>query len=87
MIVTCACLHDYQDRKYGKGRRVANPKNGGQSLLLIAVCTACGQDKHTLHKALRQVKTGGGSGKKRYWLESPEKTRRRFAKTSGWLTK
>lgn len=24
MIVSCKCRHDYQDKKYGKGKRVAN---------------------------------------------------------------
>ena len=85
MIINCTCPHPYQDEKYGKGRRVANPLTGGQSQLLIVNCTACGQDKHTSRKAPRQVKAGGGSGKNRYWMESPEKTRKRFDKTTGGL--
>lgn len=37
MIVNCLCHHDFQDQRYGPGRRVANPlKNGEQ-----ARCTVC----------------------------------------------
>lgn len=38
-IVKCECKHDYQDKKHGQGKRVANwaPKKGGHK------CTVCGK--------------------------------------------
>jgi len=40
MILTCACKHPFQDRRYGKGRRVHNEgtKHGPK-------CTVCGKEK------------------------------------------
>lgn len=40
-IIDCNCNHDYQDAKYGKGKRVANwaPKQDGHR------CTVCGKVK------------------------------------------
>ena len=29
MILKCKCKNEYQDRKYGKQKRVHNPKSGG----------------------------------------------------------
>jgi len=41
VMIKCKCKHDFQDRKYGKGNRVANKrssdKNKGE-----AKCTVCG---------------------------------------------
>lgn len=42
-IIDCNCSHDYQDRRYGKGKRVHNPtlgKNGQWHR-----CTVCGSGK------------------------------------------
>ena len=41
-IVACSCKHEYQDKVYGTGKRVANaaPKQDGDR------CTVCG----TVHK-------------------------------------
>ena len=39
-IVSCDCKHDYQDKKYGKGKRVANPLKGDGHR-----CTVCSK-KH-----------------------------------------
>jgi len=36
MINHCTCEHDYQDKKYGKNKRVWNPTMKG------ARCTVCG---------------------------------------------
>lgn len=38
-IINCDCESDYQDRKYGKGKRMANwaPKQNGWR------CTVCGK--------------------------------------------
>lgn len=39
-IIQCTCKHDFQDKTYGKGNRVANTldKTGGG-----ARCTVCGK--------------------------------------------
>lgn len=37
MIKLCTCEHEYQDQKYGKGRRVWNPTSKGRC------CTVCGK--------------------------------------------
>ncbi len=36
MIVTCNCKNEYQDKKYGQGKRVMNECNSG------CRCTVCG---------------------------------------------
>lgn len=84
MILKCSCPHPYQDEKYGEGRRVVNPKLA-KSAFLSGVCTACGNEIFTNRKQPAQAKTGSGHGKKRYWFEAPEVTRRRFAKQTGGL--
>ena len=38
-IVTCICLHDFQDQQYGKNKRVANLLKDKEK----ARCTVCGQ--------------------------------------------
>ena len=38
-IVKCTCTHKWQDKKYGKGRRVANACSKGYR------CTVCGNVK------------------------------------------
>ncbi len=41
MIIKCSCEHKYQDKVYGKGRRVMNPTSSmGQYR-----CTVCGAEK------------------------------------------
>ena len=39
-ILPCKCEHEYQDKKYGKGRRVHNPMMNGQFR-----CTICSSVK------------------------------------------
>jgi len=39
-ILGCTCLHPYQDKRYGKGRRVHNKKRDGK-----CTCTVCGTTK------------------------------------------
>jgi hypothetical protein len=39
MIKKCVCKHDWQDKVYGLGMRVANEKKDGSYR-----CTACGKD-------------------------------------------
>jgi hypothetical protein len=36
MVLTCKCVHDYQDRTYGKGRRLHTERKSGYR------CTVCG---------------------------------------------
>lgn len=38
MIITCECKHEYQDKVYGKQKRVANPMKGKDK----GRCTVCG---------------------------------------------
>ncbi len=42
MIRKCVCKHEFQDRRYGKCNRVANPaqKPGGG---VVPRCTVCGK--------------------------------------------
>ena len=35
IIRECVCSHDYQDKRYGKGKRVMNPTKNGHR------CTVC----------------------------------------------
>ncbi len=37
MIIKCTCENKYQDKKYGKGKRVHNPLQGGKTNR----CTVC----------------------------------------------
>ena len=37
MIVACQCESEYQDKRYGKGKRVANPTKGHEEYR----CTVC----------------------------------------------
>lgn len=41
MIKTCDCKHDYQDEKYGKGKRVMNEKPAPKGGTIKYVCTVC----------------------------------------------
>ena len=36
-LVVCGCSHDYQDKRYGKGKRVACLQNNSERY----VCTVC----------------------------------------------
>lgn len=42
VILPCECRHDFQDQRYGRGRRVHNVGKEG----LFARCTVCGKE-HT----------------------------------------
>jgi len=46
VIVNCNCKHEYQDKQYGKGRRVANvtTKEVGKNKF-VATCTVCNKEK------------------------------------------
>lgn len=39
-LIKCTCKHEYQDKKYGKGLRVAN-----NTKLETWRCTVCGKEK------------------------------------------
>ena len=52
MILKCDCKHEYQDKKYGEGKRVHNPfpdNNGTTSYR----CTICGKGKSKENKKRR----------------------------------
>ena len=38
-VIPCSCKSEFQDKKYGEGKRLMNKKNQGYS------CTVCGKDK------------------------------------------
>jgi len=38
-VIKCSCKHEYQDKKYGKGNRMANACDKGHR------CTVCGTVK------------------------------------------
>ena len=40
----CACKHNYQDLKYGKGKRVHNKTEKGTGKVVWR-CTVCGTEK------------------------------------------
>ena len=46
MIMECVCEHAFQDRRYGKHRRVMNPKADRSA----ARCTVCGRE-HSIRGA------------------------------------
>lgn len=45
VIKSCKCQHVYQDKKYGKGKRVMNAKANAQRAQQKYSCTVCGAEK------------------------------------------
>ena len=44
-IIKCNCKHEYQDRVYGKGKRLANKMTGGKTVKKNSWrCTVCGKE-------------------------------------------
>lgn len=43
-VIKCTCAHEYQDRVYGKGMRLANETSKGYR------CTVCGKDHSKTQK-------------------------------------
>lgn len=44
-IITCTCKSEYQDKEYGKGKRVANHASSQGSKEWQWRCTVCGKEK------------------------------------------
>lgn len=44
MILKCSCRHDYQDNRYGKGRRVFNETSKGDANDRTYRCTVCSHE-------------------------------------------
>lgn len=44
-IMTCSCEHEYQDKKYGKYKRVFNKKAKPGTGGIMWHCTVCGKGK------------------------------------------
>ena len=42
-IMTCTCEHKFQDKRYGRGRRVFNSKADRKQNMWN--CTSCGKDR------------------------------------------
>lgn len=51
VIVPCKCEHEFQDRKYGQGRRVANATQKGNLTHTEVRCTVC----KTTHSVPKQA--------------------------------
>lgn len=39
-VLECSCVHEFQDQKYGKNKRLHNPRKSG-----TFACTVCGKVK------------------------------------------
>ena len=48
IIRPCDCKHEYQDKTYGKGQRVHNPKKAAAGSKPRCTCTVCGKVKEPL---------------------------------------
>lgn len=60
MIRTCSCENEYQDKLYGRYKRVKNPtKSGG------AKCTVCGKEEKLSNSEIKELKQDSESGKKK----------------------
>lgn len=44
-IITCDCKNEYQDKKYGKGNRVANQIKKMSGTIPFVRCTVCKKEK------------------------------------------
>jgi hypothetical protein len=42
-ILDCGCDHDFQDKRYGKGKRVHNPAKADNGVKYR--CTVCGKEQ------------------------------------------
>ena len=80
MIVSCLCQNKFMDKKYGCGKRVANPMGKSDGDFLFVRCVSCKNEiRTTRHKTRKHVASGGG-GKNRFWLEAADSVRKRFDK-------
>jgi hypothetical protein len=57
-VAKCMCKHEYQDKRYGLGRRLMNYTAKGEGR-----CTACGSlNREIPPVTIKPKKNGGGSG-------------------------
>ena len=61
-IKTCVCKSDYQDKKHGPKKRVANPTNGAVPGYR---CTVCGMSIDAAKKQAKVKKDAAGEKKKK----------------------
>lgn len=59
----CGCVHEFQDKKYGKGMRVTTPVNKSNSGEVR--CTACGNSLFPGGGASKKTTSTGKSVKKK----------------------
>jgi hypothetical protein len=46
VVLPCSCDHEYQDKRYGKGRRAMNEtKPASKSTSKTFRCTVCGKER------------------------------------------
>lgn len=57
MIRSCTCKHEYQDQKYGPGKRVHNPCKKGEYLR----CTVCLLEKPANRMIVEKKTVKGGT--------------------------
>lgn len=50
-IVNCKCNHEFQDRRYGQGKRVANATQKGDLNNVDVRCTVC----KAVHRVSKQA--------------------------------
>ena len=43
MIIKCNCEHKFQDKEYGKGKRLATPTSKSKTEIIWR-CTVCGKE-------------------------------------------
>lgn len=69
-IVSCVCKHAFQDRRYGKGKRVANYTAKGEGR-----CTVCSSIIRNMPNPIYVKKKSGTGGGRFYVAKAP---------TEGW---
>lgn len=61
MLIKCNCTHEYQDKQYGHGNRVANPMKTDPKEPKKHRCTVCG----TIHTGKAEKVEGADADKKK----------------------
>lgn len=46
-VLSCSCKHDFQDKKYGRSKRLHNKMAGSEKALKRYRCTVCAKVRDT----------------------------------------
>lgn len=76
MIFPCSCKNEYQDLRYGQGRRVGNVVTGSSSQNIVLRCTSCKNEYFTEINSSGKKKVG--ERKTRFWFETAKSVSKRF---------